>query len=136
MRPPLVDQVSCYDEDYAFRVRAENAIACTAEEDRARQEFKDEADINWLLRKYGALPPVQSFPQGEVDYDLGLLDAKMAVDEARKAYEAFPRVLRENLSFDGFLQAVANNSFKVEPLKPADDEAPKSGASSADGGQA
>lgn len=119
MRPPVVNQITCFDPGYEEGLRLSTGIACTAEEDKARQEFKDEADINWLLRKYGALPPVQSFPQGEVDYDLSLLDAKMAMEEARAAYEAFPRVLREQLSFQGFLAAVANGSFKIEEKSPA-----------------
>lgn len=132
MRPPVVDQLTCFDPDYQFATRANVGISCTKEEDRARQEFKNEADINWLLRKYGALPPVQSFPQGEVDFDLSLLDAKMAIADARSAYEAFPRVLRENLSFAGFLEAVANGSFRVSPLKSVDGSAGSSGEPAAD----
>lgn len=132
MRPPVVDHVSCFDPDYQFKTRVAVGIACTADEDKARQEFKDETDINWLLRKYGALPPAQTFTQGEVDYDLSLLDAKLSVVEARKAYDAFPRVLRESLSFSGFLEAVANGSFKVEPLKSDSASSGSSGEAGAD----
>lgn len=132
MRPPIVDQTDCFDRAYRDDVRAATGISCTAEEDRARQEFKNECDVNWLLRKYGALPPSQTFPQGEVDFDLSLLDAKMALGDARKAYEAFPRVLREKLSFEGFLTAVANGSFRMAPLPPK--EAPAGSSAGADAG--
>lgn len=126
MRPPLRDQGnyegSVNDPMFAC------GTACTPEEDRCRQEFKNEADTSWLLRKYGALPPVRTFPQGEVDFDLTLLDAKMARAEALEAYQAFPRVLREQLSFDGFLAAVADGSFRATPIVKDESAAPDSPA--------
>lgn len=113
MKPAIRDQENYLELIELDPAQFQPGIECTAEEDRTDQRYKNETDINWLLRKYGALPPVQSFPQGEVDYDLNLLDAKMAVADAREAYDAFPRVLREQLNFPGFLEAVANGSFKV-----------------------
>lgn len=113
MRPPVRDHENFLQLADQFPEEFEPRIVCTVEEDRCRQEFKNETDLSFLLRKYGALPPLQSFPQAEVDFDLDLLSAKMAVEDARAAYDAFPRVLREQLSFQGFLAAVANGSFKV-----------------------
>jgi len=55
---------------------------CTPEEDRTRQEFKDESDTNWLLRRYGVNVPQASVQYGkEVDFDVSYQDGVNAQRE-------------------------------------------------------
>jgi len=58
-------------------------IICTEEEDRTRQEFKDEADVNKLLSRYGVNVPQVRPVYGEVDTDMDLQRAYMVAQEVR-----------------------------------------------------
>lgn len=106
MHPPVRDQ-GAFLED-AHDPEFSPGIACTAEEDKARQEFKQEADVSFLMRKYGALPPITEFPQGVVDFDVDLLTARIAVQEARDGYGRLPADFRRAVSFDQFMVSLAN----------------------------
>ena len=54
-------------------------------EDRTRQEFKDESDTNWLLRRYGVNVPQVKPQYGEVDMDSQYHDAVLAHQEVSAA---------------------------------------------------
>lgn len=58
-----------------------------------RQEFKDEADINYILRNYGALP-TQKTDWGAHDYTLDLQQAIHAMEEASAAATMVPDELK------------------------------------------
>ena len=60
-----------------------------AGEDRTRQEFKDDADANLLLKRFGAGVPQRSVEVGEVDFSVDLLQA---LEAARAASAAFGRL--------------------------------------------
>lgn len=63
-----------------------------------RQEFKDDADVNLLLKKYGVDTPVRAFQQAqftEVDYNVDLQQALAAVNEAKRVTGAVPEELRD-----------------------------------------
>lgn len=66
-------------------------------EDVARQEFRDEADINVLLKRYGVGngPPLRDPIYGEVDYDMDLQGAYTAVRTAREAFQRLPEAVRQ-----------------------------------------
>lgn len=81
-------------------------IACTLEEDTARQEFKQEADVNFLIKKYGQPVPA-AYPTGDTDFDVDLMTAYQAVENARQGYQNLAPHLRRSVTFDGFLQALA-----------------------------
>lgn len=124
MHPPVRDQADFLDFTDQEHPDFEPGITCTAEEDKARQEFKQEADLNFLMRKYGALPPVTQFPQGEVDFDVDLLTARVAVQEARDGYGRLPADFREAVSFDQFMVSLANGeAFPARPASPVSGEA-------------
>lgn len=63
-------------------------------EDKARQEFKKESDINELLRRFGAVPPPR-IPGGEWDFDTDLASAFDSVRRVRDGYRTLPAELRE-----------------------------------------
>lgn len=88
--------------------------------DVTRQEFKQEADINWLMKRYvgGAGPVAQPQMFAEVDETIDLLSAQNAMMDARRAYETLPQVLRNALNFTGFLEALANGSLNATVIPP------------------
>ena len=67
----------------------------TGSESLTRQEFKDEADLNILLGRFGVNQQVRQDPRFmEVDYDLDLQTAIAAVESARRANYNVPEELR------------------------------------------
>lgn len=60
-----------------------------------RQEFAQEADINWLVQRYGGVPdtgrPVRF---GEFDFDMDLTASFEALAVARDQYQSLPEELR------------------------------------------
>lgn len=71
-----------------------DVLACPASEDKARQEFKDEANINHLLKRYGALPPAVP-PGGAFDFDVTLQDGLNAIQDVAQGYANLPRDVRQ-----------------------------------------
>lgn len=94
MRPAIWSQADMADIEAREVVGLEAGIKCTAEEDKARQEFKDEADINVLLRRYGAVPPPKPLG-GEWDFDQDFQAGLNATRELAEGYAKLPRQLRE-----------------------------------------
>lgn len=82
------------DENFAL-VSLETGISFDPEEDRTRQEFADDADVNKLLNKYGALPPMNTVRFGEHDFDVDLLTAYSAISQAESAYSQLPESVRK-----------------------------------------
>jgi len=69
-------------------------ILCTKEEDKTRQEFKKEADVNELMKRFGAVPPSR-LPGGEWDFDMDLATAFDSVRSVRDGYRRLPSELRD-----------------------------------------
>lgn len=61
-----------------------------------RQEFKDEADLNILLARFGVNTPIRTGGQygQEIDYNLDLQQAFAAIEAARRANLAVPPELQ------------------------------------------
>lgn len=65
-------------------------------EDMARQEFREESDVNYQLSRYGVDVPLRRNPQfGEVDWDLDLHGAHIAFHNAQFAFVQLPEELRQ-----------------------------------------
>lgn len=93
------------------------AIQCSPDEDMARQEFKQEADINFLLRKYGVVPQ-RPVSYGEVDFDLDFQQARLAMREVSEGYARLSPEVRERYpSLEALLAAIANG--EAVDLTPA-----------------
>lgn len=73
----------------------ESAIRCPPGEDKARQEFKEEADVNVILRKFGAggFEP-RPVVYGSQDFDLDLQSVYSAAEEAQAGWLRLPEHLR------------------------------------------
>lgn len=98
--------------------RALSGISCPPEGDMTRQEFKEDCDLNSVLRRYGALPtPVQPTPYGELNTDLDLQTAYEALRAAETAYEGLPLGLRQKFpSWALLAQAMA--AGELDHLNP------------------
>lgn len=102
-----------------------HGLAFDPEKDKARQEKKDEADINVILKKFGVQPSNRTPLFTEVDYDLTLQSALDATHQAKEAYSQMPRQLRDKYpTWQSFLTALDAGAIEIkigdppEPPKP------------------
>lgn len=96
--------------------------------DTARQEFKDESDINYMLSRFGVTQPRGTPTYGTWDETVDLQSALQSVSDARQAYQALPTVLKKKFnSMEDLLTAVENGSLVLkdenapEPIKTPHD---------------
>lgn len=120
------------DQLWAMTQSPSEGVACPPEEDVARQEFKDECDISYQMRRFGAGMP---FPPryGVQDDTVDLLGAFEIMDRASEAFRALPpEVQRMYKSVGELWKAFEAGELVVgEPPKPA---AGAAGGSAAAGG--
>lgn len=81
-----------YDE---LDVSEATALDLSDEVDMTRQEYRDEADINVMLHRYGVNTPTRPPNYGEVDYTMDLQQAMIAVENAKIAHRQLPVELRQ-----------------------------------------
>lgn len=91
--------------------------------DMARQEFAKDADINYMLSRFGVTPVRGAPTYGEWDDSLDLQQAIASVAEARMAYNDLPEKLREKFnSMEDILKAYNNGSLVIKdgdvPVEP------------------
>lgn len=86
----------------------------TENQDMARQEFKNDADINYMLTKFGITPERGAPTYGEWDDTLDLQQALTSVAEARGAYSDLPTELKQKFgSMEDLLKAYNNGSLVI-----------------------
>lgn len=116
MHPPTKDQSD---------IGVDNpTLDCSDLPDTARQEFAQEADINYMLSRFN-ITPARGAPQfGEWDDTIDLQTAITATREAREAYRRVPKELREKFSsMEQLLQAIETGALQIrekpeEPVTP------------------
>lgn len=120
MQPPTKDQSDIGLEDQIL-----DASDSPTNKDTARQEFRDEADINYMLSRFGITQPRGAPTYGEWDYSIDLQSALESVREARAGYRTLPEDLRRKFpSMEDMLRAVENGSLVIkdepapEPVNP------------------
>lgn len=91
--------------------------------DMARQEFAKEADINYMLNKFGITPERGAPTYGEWDDTIDLQQALTSVAEAKAAYKELPTALTEKFgSMEEMLTAYNNGSLTIKdgeaPIQP------------------
>lgn len=106
------------------------------DEDPTRQEHKDEADINYLMKRYGQVPgtgrPVQFGEQ--LDFDFDLMRAFEALSDARSSYDKLPDRLRAKYpSIESLMTALESGELELTPDSPRSEapdgnQEPQSGA--------
>lgn len=116
MMPPEKDQTSIGYEEPTL-----DASHSPTNRDTARQEFKQEADINYLLSRFGITQPRGAPTYGIWDDTIDLQQALQAVRDARAGYNELPANLRAKFtSMEELLRAVENGSLVLK-----DEEAPE-----------
>lgn len=91
--------------------------------DVARQEFAKDADINYMLSRFGVTPTRGAPIYGEWDDTINLQQALTAVTEARLAYADLPPELKNKFSsMEELLTAYHNGSLVISdgevPIPP------------------
>lgn len=91
--------------------------------DTARQEFAKDADINYMLSKFGIVPSRGTPTFGEWDDSLDLQQAIAAVAEAKGAFINLPIELKSKFqSMEEILKAYNNGSLVIKdgdvPVEP------------------
>lgn len=121
MMPPTKDQ-SMLDVDNPMI----DASDRTGNKDTARQEFKDEADINYMLSRFGITAPRGTPTFGEWDDSIDLQSAIESVREAHAGYVTLPEDLRNKFpSMEAMLTAIDNGALVIkedalpQPKNPA-----------------
>lgn len=76
--------------------------------DMARQEFKDDADINRILRNFGVENQQRTMVQfGEADYTIDLQQAMHSINDTQRAYEKMdPAIKGIYPTFEKFIRGV------------------------------
>lgn len=84
----------------------------TGDEMITRQEFKDEADIGHILKRYGMATPLREMVYGkEVDDSIDLQTAYQVIEEAKKIMPLVPEELRQKYPT---WQSVLNAAYSGE----------------------
>lgn len=88
----------------------QTGLDCSIEgnKDMARQEFKDDADINNLLKRFGVENQQRTtIPFGEADYTIDLQQAMHSVSDAQRAYSRMdPAIKKLYPNFEKFLRGM------------------------------
>lgn len=124
MQPPRKDQTDIGRDNPSV-----DASDSDDNKDTARQEFAQEADVNYMLSRFGITPPRGAPTYGEWDDTIDLQIALESVREAREGYKTLPKELRDKFgSMEEFLRAIDNGSLVLkaeeEPKQPPPAPAP------------
>lgn len=125
MHPAIRGQEDIVNQDVYSLESGLDASSTVEAPDMTRQEFKQDADINYILSRFGvnaALTARQ--PQyGEVDYNLDLHQALNAVRTAREAHDRMPDHIRQRYpSWQDLVKAVETGTADLTEPKPDDRE--------------
>lgn len=99
---------------------------------RTRQEFKDETDTNWILKRFGIQGANRQVQYGHADFDLDLQQAHEAVNAAKIAHHRMPAHLRDKYpTYKSLLNAIESGELtSLEEVAPA--PIPKEGSDAGD----
>lgn len=99
------------DRSLADSVPSDLYVVCSPAEDKCRQEFKDDADVNVILRRHGVAVAGLQRPvaYGAYDFDQSLHGALLSLQAFREAFSGLPEGLRKAYpSPEALMSAVAS----------------------------
>lgn len=121
-KPVERTQADGLQEEYS----AIDTIDTTNMPDLTRQEYRTEADVNYILSKFGVNGTNQRPIQfGEVNFDMDLQQALGVMDDAKRVHRTLPEPLKERYPTPGaMLQALENGEMDttIKQLKKLNDE--------------
>lgn len=102
--------LTCLSADERDALSERTALVCDPAEDKTRQEFKAECDIQTILRSHGIMPrPVQ---YGAVDFDIDLHSAYQSVTALKSGFARLPEAVRSKFgTFDGVVEALSQGEL-------------------------
>lgn len=101
-------------------------LDCTTSTDTARQEFKDEADVNKILARYGVNAPQRQAIFGETDFTLDLQQAFAAIEAAKNAHHKLPQSLREQYpTWQSVLNGLDSGEFRIDLANVSKSDTPE-----------
>ena len=105
----------CFSLDDLSKIAAKSVdtgICFDDSEDMARQEFKDECDVNHILRQHGFMGRPVSY--GEYDFDADLTQQMQSRSVFQSWYDSAPVDVREAYpTLGSFLAAFGSGAFKT-----------------------
>jgi hypothetical protein len=103
---------SLKDLERIAAVAEDCSIVFSSDEDRTRQEFKDDCDVNHILRQHGYM--VRPVVYGEHDFDADLTSHMQARSVFQLWYDSAPADVRELYpNLGAFLAAFGSGAFKT-----------------------
>lgn len=122
MHRAIRTQIDQLGDDYS---RA-GALDCTSSKDMARQEFKDDADINIMLSRFGVNQQQRTTtPFGEADYTIDLQQAMHSINQTQRAYQRMdPEIKRIYPTYEQFIKGVATGDLKKDLARIAQEKNP------------
>lgn len=92
-------------------------VACTPDEDKARQEYGLESDITYQISKFGVGHPVA---HGELDFDsMDLTRAFELIEESQSRWLSLPKVVRDRYKSWANVEKAAASGELEQLLKAA-----------------
>lgn len=82
-------------DDNFEQVSVDTAIHFDPDEDVCRQEFRDDCDILKILSRFGGIPPMNPPQFGDNNFDVDLLTAYSAIQNAETAFTMLPEHIRK-----------------------------------------
>lgn len=114
MQPPTKDQSDIGQDNPTL-----DASNSPDNIDRARQEFKNEADINYMLSRFGITPARGAPTYGEWDDTVDLQTALQSVSDAQLAFRRLPPELQAKFPrMEDILTALNNGSLVIKDDEP------------------
>jgi hypothetical protein len=100
------------DMDRVYKNAVDDGISFDESEDMTRQEFKDECDVNHILRQHGYM--VRPVQYGEHNYDEDLTVQMQSRSVFQLWYDSAPSDVREAYpDLGSFLAAFGSGAFKT-----------------------
>lgn len=99
------------------QISRETGTDCSSEglPDLARQEMKQDADINFLLKRFG-VEDLNKRPMTfrDVNYDVDLQQALSAIHDVRVAYATMPKIVKDKYtSWQKFVTALETGELEI-----------------------
>lgn len=106
-------------------------LNCDPAQDRTRQEFKADTDVNTIIKRAGMIPPGREpLYGGHHDFDLTLQEGIAAVNGARQAWARIPFEIRKKYpTWEAVTAAISKKELEVKGgrlgfVKPAEPTPP------------
>lgn len=103
-------------------------IDCSNDKDMARQEAKDDADINIMLSRFGVNHQQRTLTFGEQDYTIDLQQGLAAIEQTKRVYHRMADEIKAIYpNFEKFVQgmrtgAVAKDLERIDQAKMPEQE--------------